>query len=69
MISVDDQTVYRQRADMHEQLAASTNDLPARKMHLAMAAEYRRRAKALDMSLDQIPAPSADRLVELDAAI
>ena len=35
---------YYNRAEMHEQLAHSTGDLPARKMHLAMAAEFRRRA-------------------------
>ena len=31
-------------AGMHEQLAAATEDVLARKMHQAMAAEYRRRA-------------------------
>lgn len=36
---------YSNRAEMHEQLAYSTGDLPARRMHLAMAAEFRRRAK------------------------
>jgi hypothetical protein len=36
---------YCDRAEMHEQLAHSTADLPARRMHLAMAAEFRRRAK------------------------
>ena len=33
-----------ERAEMHEKLASSTADEPARKMHQAMAAEYRRRA-------------------------
>lgn len=33
-----------ERAEMHEQLAAATDDVLARKMHQAMAAEYRRRA-------------------------
>lgn len=50
----DDQTAYCQRADMHEQLAEATNDLPARKMHLAMAAEYRRRAAAVGTAAEPI---------------
>jgi hypothetical protein len=33
-----------ERAEMHEQLAAATDDVLARKMHQAMAAEYRRKA-------------------------
>ena len=44
MLDTDDATGYLERAEMHEQLAAATSDLPARKMHLAMAAEYRRKA-------------------------
>jgi hypothetical protein len=61
MFDTDDQADYRQRADMHERLAEATNDPPARKMHQAMAAEYRRRALA------SAPAPS-DRMLELDVA-
>ena len=38
------QTADRERADMHETLAQTTSDPLARKMHQAMAAEYRRRA-------------------------
>lgn len=32
------------RAEMHERLAGATGDIPARKMHQAMAVEYRRKA-------------------------
>lgn len=42
---------YRARAEMHEQLAAATSDEPARKMHLAMAAEYRRKAEAAQIDV------------------
>jgi len=38
------QTADLERADMHEKLADTTSDSLARKMHQAMAAEYRRRA-------------------------
>lgn len=34
-----------ERARMHDRLAASTNDVAARQMHQAMAAEFRRRAE------------------------
>jgi hypothetical protein len=44
MFEMGDAAIYRERAEMHEQLAAATSDEPARKMHLAMAAEYRRKA-------------------------
>lgn len=37
-----------ERARMHDQLAASTNDAAARQMHQAMAAEFRRRAEQLN---------------------
>lgn len=36
----------RERARMHDQLAATTDDPSARRMHQAMAAEFRRRAEA-----------------------
>ncbi|HUD94263.1 hypothetical protein [Sphingobium sp.] len=35
-----------ERARMHEQLAGATDDASARKMHQAMAAEFRRRAES-----------------------
>ena len=41
-----DSPTYLERAAMHEQLASATDDGPARKMHQAMAAEYRRKAAA-----------------------
>lgn len=44
MMDADSSIDYLERAAMHEQLAANTSDVPARKMHEAMAAEYRRRA-------------------------
>jgi hypothetical protein len=46
MFSTSSQSPYLERAEMHEKLADATSDGPARKMHLAMAAEYRRRAAA-----------------------
>src|SRR5262245_25417906 len=45
MFDSPDTDAYIERAEMHEQLAATTADGPARKMHLAMAAEYRRKAE------------------------
>jgi len=45
MIDSPDAQTYVERAEMHEQLAASTSDVPARKMHQAMAAAYRRKAE------------------------
>lgn len=54
MFELDDAAAYLERAEMHEQLAAATLDVPARKMHLAMAAEYRRKA-----------AEAGNRMVEL----
>lgn len=46
MMDADTSIDNLERAAMHEQLAANTSDIPARKMHEAMAAEYRRRAAA-----------------------
>ncbi len=46
-----DETAYLERAEMHEQLASATADEPARKMHQAMAAEYRRKAAAVGMGM------------------
>ena len=44
MFSTNSQSADLERADMHEKLAETTCDPLARKMHQAMAAEYRRRA-------------------------
>ena len=61
MFNSDDQQYYLERADMHEKLAGATNDGPARKVHQAMAAKYRRRA-------DEGGAQrSADRLLKMGA--
>lgn len=49
MVSMESQAEYLARAEMHEELAATTDDVPARKMHLAMAATYRRKAAELDI--------------------
>lgn len=47
MFDNPDAADYAERAEMHERLAASTGDSAARQMHLAMAAEFRRRAREL----------------------
>jgi hypothetical protein len=65
MFSTDDQAYYLERAEMHDKLADATNDLPARKIHQAMAAEYRRKAKALGSGAGEASASS----LEFDAAI
>lgn len=52
------------RAEMHEQLAAATDDIPARKMHRAMAAEYRRKAGELG-----IPPAAANPVLKLNAVL
>jgi len=69
MFSTDDSTVYLERAEMHEQLADATDDIPARKMHLAMAAEYRRKAQELGVGNIHVAPSSADRLLKVDVAI
>lgn len=55
---------YLERAEMHEQLAATTADDLARKMHQAMAAEYRRRA-AEDGVFPAVPPSSNDPILKL----
>ncbi|HEY0958718.1 MAG TPA: hypothetical protein VGE05_05520 [Novosphingobium sp.] len=64
--SQDKAAAYRQRAEMHEQLAAATSDEPARKMHQAMAAAYRRKADeaAVDVVMSQSGNRSAMLMVE-----
>jgi hypothetical protein len=47
MVDTDRANDYMERVKMHEQLAATTSDEPARKMHQAMAAEYRRKAETM----------------------
>lgn len=53
MFDSPDAEAYIERAVMHEQLAATTADAPARKMHQAMAAEYRRKAEEANTRLIQ----------------
>lgn len=60
MMDADSSIDYLERAAMHEQLAANTSDIPARKMHEAMAAEYRRRAAAAGDLPNTIPVGSSD---------
>jgi hypothetical protein len=61
MMDADGSIDYLERAAMHEQLAANTSDIPARKMHEAMAAEYRRRAAAAgDEMPGTMPVRSSD---------
>jgi hypothetical protein len=69
MFNADDPSAYIERAEMHEQLAAATDDIPARKIHLAMASEYRRKARELGAGLVQTisPAPPG-HMLKLDAA-
>ena len=45
MFDSPDAEAYVERAEMHEQLAASTADDQARKMHQSMAEAYRRKAE------------------------
>jgi hypothetical protein len=53
MFDSPDAEAYIERAEMHEQLAANTADIPARKMHQAMAAEYRRKAEEANAGMIQ----------------
>lgn len=70
MFNTDDPASHLERAEMHEQLAAATGDLPARKMHLAMAAEYRRKAAELDADIIRIAPPSPiDRSLKVELTV
>lgn len=66
MLNTDDPSIYIERAEMHEQLAAGTDDIPARKMHQAMAAEYRR--KAAEAGAISIERPRIDNIMRLHVA-
>jgi hypothetical protein len=65
MFNTDDPSGYLERAEMHEQLAASTEDIPARKMHQAMAAEYRRKAAEAG-TIQVVPSPRASQMMKLE---
>lgn len=68
MFNTSDPEIYLERARMHEELADATDDVPARKIHQAMAAEYRRKAKEITADSYQ-PAPSTNpQILKLDAA-
>lgn len=68
MFKTDGPKEYLERAEMHEQLAAATDDIPARKMHLAMAAEYRR--KALETGPIQVmPSSDTDPTLKLNVIV
>ena len=69
MFNADDPSAYLERAEMHEQLAATTDDIPARKVHLAMAAEYRRKAKELGVGTIHTISPSPGQTIKLDIAV
>lgn len=53
MFDSPDSDAYIERAVMHEQLAATTADGPARKMHQAMAEAYRRKAEEANARIIQ----------------
>ena len=55
------------RARMHEQLAATTDDGPARVMHQAMAAEYRRRAE--EIGAGPMPPQAQRPILEMAATL
>ena len=66
MYTTDNPSEFLERAAMHEQLAAATDDVPARKMHLAMAAEYRRKAQELTEQIGRaVPGPM-DRILKME---
>jgi hypothetical protein len=70
MFISDNPDAYLERAEMHEQLAAATDDEPARKMHLAMAAEYRRKARELGAGTSQIVSPSqTNSMLKMDVLV
>lgn len=68
MFNTNSQTEYLQRAEMHDKLAAATADPLARKMHLAMAAEYRRRAAECD-PISIVPSSDTDPVLKLNVAV
>jgi hypothetical protein len=68
MFDSPDANDYLQRAEMHETLASTTGDLQARKMHLAMAAEFRRKAAEIQ-AISVSPRVQAGPRMELAASI
>jgi len=67
MFSTEGPAEYLERAAMHEQLAAATDDTAARKVHLAMAAEYKRKAAELGATR-MVPPMGSDPALKIDIA-
>ena len=64
MFDSPDADAYNERAVMHEQLASATEDLPARKMHQAMAEAYRRKAEEANARMIQaIPVEMTNKML------
>jgi hypothetical protein len=62
MTYADNKADCLERARMHDRLASATDDGPARVMHQAMAAEFRRRA-------EDLPPPAQDHILEMPSII
>lgn len=70
MFDSPDAQAYIERAEMHEQLAATTSDGPARKMHQAMAEAYRRKAEEAGARLIQaIPLDRAPSRLAMSSVV
>lgn len=68
MFSTEGPETYLERAEMHEHLAATTNDAPARKMHQAMATAYRRKASEAE-AIQILPVSRSGPTLKLDAIV
>ena len=70
MFDSPDAEAYVERAEMHEQLAASTADDQARKMHQSMAEAYRSKAEEANGRMIQaIPMDHAPNRVLVSSGI
>ena len=67
MTNTDSPADCLERARMHDRLASATDDAPARMMHQAMAAEFRRRAANI-LNGGTVPQVSAGPIIELVGA-
>ena len=65
MTHADNTADCLERARMHDRLASTTEDGPARMMHQAMAAEFRRRAA--ELGSNTIPPPAQGPILEMVA--
>lgn len=68
MTNTDSPADCLERARMHDRLASATDDAPARMMHQAMAAEFRRRAANI-LDSGMAPQVSASPIIELVATV